>query len=298
MQQNFGGVIGGGDEVLNYVVEQHGTAVAGIIGGDSNGYGVEGIAPNSLFFEALARPKYKEVGYPPTRHWLNSGIAAAIDNSIARAQPGDVICIPLQAAGDPKYNRPLLPIELDHAVFNSILKATERGIIVVEAASNGGANLDDEQYVFVTNGVVLKPRPFSPETQSSGGIVVGAGSKNASRLTFSAYGSRVDVQAWGENVASTEACSTNDCYTDSFSGTSAASPIIAGVVASTQGVLKAMGLRVLTANEFRTLFRDPSTGWPQTPRPGGPVTCNIGRRPDMKMLIPQAIALARQPLKL
>ena len=63
--------------------------------------------------------------------------------------------------------------------------------------------------------------------------MVGAGSSSFphERMWFSNYGSRIDVYGWGENVDTTTAeqsRSAVNLYTSSFSGTSSASPIIAG----------------------------------------------------------------------
>ena len=50
-------------------------------------------------------------------------------------------------------------------------------------------------------------------------------------------------------------------YTRTFSGTSSASPIVAGAVASIQGIRKAYGLSILNPRQMRDLLR--TTGTPQ-----------------------------------
>ncbi|MBA4377683.1 MAG: hypothetical protein C0395_03360 [Gemmatimonas sp.] len=62
------------------------------------------------------------------------------------------------------------------------------------------------------------------------------------RMAFSSYGPRFDLQGWGENVTTTghnfdlySAEGLNLHYTKLFSGTSSASPIVAGAVACLQG---------------------------------------------------------------
>jgi len=66
-----------------------------------------------------------------------------------------------------------------------------------------------------------------------------------SRLTFSSWGALTDTQGWGRNGTT---CVYGDLqgginedlwYTDTFSGTSSASPIITGVAASLQGMARA-----------------------------------------------------------
>lgn len=69
--------------------------------------------------------------------------------------------------------------------------------------------------------------------------MVGAGSSSFphERMWFSNYGSRIDVYGWGENVDTTTAeqsRSAVNLYTSSFSGTSSASPIIAGAATLVQ----------------------------------------------------------------
>src|SRR5205085_8506118 len=107
---------------------------------------------------------------------------------------------------------------------------TRRGVLVIEAAGNGAENLDHRAY----------HGKLSRSGRDSGAIMVGAGAPARSgfvdraRLDFSNYGSRVDVQGWGRKVATLDygdlqRCSGDDRhYTGEFSGTSSASPIVAG----------------------------------------------------------------------
>lgn len=75
-------------------------------------------------------------------------------------------------------------------------------------------------------------------------------------------------------------------YTDTFNGTSSASPIVTGALISVQGVLKARGRRMLTSPEARTLLR--SCGSAQQDEPSRPARQRIGNRPDLCSLIPAA----------
>ena len=93
---------------------------------------------------------------------------------------------------------------------------------------------------------------FNRSIRDSGAIIVGAGAPGTavnarSKLGFSSYGSRVDLQGWGSSVVTTgygnqfsdpnPADVTRD-YTNTFGGTSGASPIVAGAAVSLQGVAK------------------------------------------------------------
>jgi hypothetical protein len=190
---------------------------------------------------------------------------------------------------------------------------------------------DDQNDPDSIGNIPLFPNPFlpnvvNPRQSDSGAVLVGAGASSLERgapapgeryrLISSSFGSRVDVQAWGENVFAPVIDITDDqgrhtfcnavpdgsplqndnqCYMTFFSGTSSASAIIAGFVASVQGILKAQNLRTLNSREWNVLLRDPTTGWAQLSGPATLSTENIGARPDMRLLIPNAIAMATFP---
>jgi hypothetical protein len=189
----------------------------------------------------------------------------------------------------------------------AIQYAVGKGIIVVEAAGNGFENLDAAIYNTPAAGFPSSwTNPFNPSNPSSGAVVVAAGAPpqnthgrdwgpDRSRLDFSNYGSRVDVQGWGREVTSTGygdlqgGASQDVWYTDQFSGTSSASPIIVGSLAATQGALRARGHRVLNSNSARLLVR--ACGSPQQDTPGRPASQRIGTRPNLREYIPEAARL-------
>jgi hypothetical protein len=140
----------------------------------------------------------------------------------------------------------------------------------------------------------------------SGCILVGAGAPpkgthgndhgaDRSRLGFSNYGSAIDAQGWGEEVTTTGYGDlyTNGTvttqYTKSFSGTSSATPCVAGCLAALQGWLKNGGLgkeKILTPKEARHLLR--TTGMQQQDEPQRPATQRIGNRPNIYQLMEAA----------
>ncbi|KAK3899012.1 peptidase S8/S53 domain-containing protein [Staphylotrichum tortipilum] len=249
----------------------HGTAVLGELLMRDNTIGGVGIAPSA---------RGHVVG---THRDLNSGPFSenppdAILSATTFLQPGDLILLEMQAA-DADYN--LWPIEIQDAVYDAIRLATALGITVIEPAGNGGMGLD---------GPVLRdgdtvPQTFlnrtAPSFRDSGAIMVGAGSSTLprTRLAFSNHGSRVDVHAWGENIA-TASVSVGDGYRDSygvFDGTSGAAPIVAGAALCAQGIVAARrGGGKLAPRELREVMKLGGTGV----QGGG-----IGVQPDLRALI-------------
>jgi hypothetical protein len=176
--------------------------------------------------------------------------------------------------------------------------------LVVEAAGNGSQNLDDAIYNRRPSGFPSWwKNPFNPANPSSRAIVVGAGAPppgthgrnhgaDRSRLGFSNYGRRVDAQGWGREVTTTgygdlQGGGNKDLwYTDTFSGTSSASPMIVGALACVQGVIKKQASTLLTPESAISLLR--TTGSPQLDTPGRPKTQRIGNRPNLRQMIQSA----------
>jgi hypothetical protein len=169
-------------------------------------------------------------------------------------------------------------VEWDLAYWTAIVSATADGIIVVEAAGNGMQDLDDSG---------LYGSPFPDGRADSGAIIVGAGAAagctnpERSRLNFSTFGSRVNLQGWGECVTTTGygglqgGSDPNLWYTSSFGGTSSASPIVAGAAASLSSVAETLAGVHLTSAEVRSLLE--STGTPQDPG-----SAHIGPLPNLR----------------
>ncbi|MCH8147426.1 MAG: S8 family serine peptidase [Planctomycetes bacterium] len=290
--QNQGGVIGG-TQSTNIGWRNHGTAVIGEFGGDRNGIGVEGIC-------ADANTRVISI-------FGGLGSAAAIRQAANALSAGDIILLELHRPG-PRFNfqirqdqRGYIAIEWWQDDFAAIRFATQRGVIVVEAAGNGAEDLDDRIYGQRPVGFPTSwTNPFNRNNRDSGAIVVGAGAPppgthgrnhgpDRSRLGFSNFGALVDTQGWGREVTT---CAYGDLqgganedlwYTDRFSGTSSASPIVVGAAGSIQGVLRARNLTRFTPAQMRALLR--STGSPQTDAPGRPRTQRIGNRPDLRQMI-------------
>jgi hypothetical protein len=290
---NQGGMIGGsGANSLDW--RNHGTAVVGEIGADMNSIGCTGIAPE-------ARVRAISI------FGATGGSASAISQAADALAPGDILLIELHFPGprfdfiDRNDQLGYIPAEWWPDNLAAIVYATTvRGVIVVEAAGNGAENLDDPIYDTPATGFPTSwSNPFRKSNPQSGAILVGAGAPppgthgngalgpDRSRLDFSNYGPRVDVQGWGREVTTTGygelsggAGPENAWYTDIFSGTSSASPVIVGALACIQGALKAAGKPLLTPATAQALLR--STGSPQQAGPAAPAAQRIGNRPDLR----------------
>lgn len=242
----------------------HGTAVLGVLAARDNNLGMIGIVP--------------EVDQVITASIGRIGAAAAIDRAQARLRPGDVLLIELHAHG-PRGR--FIPVEYWDDIFDAVSVATGRGVVVIAAAGNGAEDLDHPAY----------HQRFDRAVRDSGAILVGAGAPDKagytdrSRLDFSNYGSRVDVQGWGRMVATLDygdlqGCSAHERkYTQRFAGTSSASPVVVGAAVAIQGVRRASGKAPLSPEAMRRLLV--ATGSPQTDGPYGPREQHIGPRPDL-----------------
>jgi hypothetical protein len=181
---------------------------------------------------------------------------------------GDVLVLPLQISGEG------LPLESREAEFAAIRLATAKGITVVEAAGNGGEDLD----VPGTSSSVESRRVLQrgePGFEDSGAVMVGACKSKRSAGKYMRYsgsncGSRVDCFAWGENVITLKR--------STYSGTSAACAIVAGAAIIIQGIMRKKGSPGLGPTELRNALL---TG-------GTPCASNekIGVMPNLKAILP------------
>jgi hypothetical protein len=199
---------------LNQDYPGHGTAVLGEVLGVDNNIGGIGIAPN---VHARVVSQWRTAS--------DYNTAEAILSAVAVMQPGDV----LQLEAQTTYLGSYAPVEVEAATFDAIQYAVSEGIIVIEAGGNGSLDLDT---VKDANGKTFLNRS-SADFRDSGAILVGAASSTAphSRLSFSNYGSRIDCFAWGENITTCGDGWTGNLtnsYTNTFGGTSGATPMVTG----------------------------------------------------------------------
>jgi len=215
----------------------------------------------------------------------------AILSAVDSLQAGDVLLIEESFKYD-GYGDDPLPVEVYPSIFNAIRKGTDKGIIIVEAAGNGGIDLDEFKD---RNGKQILNRN-SPDFKDSGAIIVGASTARVphKRLAFSNYGSRIDVYGWGEYVDTLDTYQNQNSkgqkvtdqniinrYTSNFRGTSSASPIIAGAAVSIQGIAKEHLGKAYTPKELRAILSNPNTGT----KSNNPSSDKIGVLPDLKAIL-------------
>ncbi len=259
----------------------HGTAVLGELIADDNGIGVTGIVPDA------------SIGMVNTARLEGADcvvrVAEAIDHAHDNLVAGDIILLELQVRGpDPTCTGDGAPngyvaLEWIAAWYDAIVSATSDGILVVEAAGNGSCDYDSGFY----------GSTFPQDRPDSGAIIVGAGTApggtapRLGRLGFSSHGTRVDLQGPGELVFTTgygtyQTGPVNEWYRSDFSGTSSASPVVAGAAAALSSIAQERGL-LLSPTQIRSILK--TTGIPQDTSAAGALPGNIGPLPDLQAAI-------------
>jgi serine protease len=248
--------------------EQHGDACLGILVGARNGYGVEGMA------SGLNRLYVAAVGYVDAQGMTLSYDTgkAAIETAMATLKPGDVAT---SSFGWLINSNIHAPVDHPQACFDAVRNLTALGIHYVISAGNSNTSLEDPVY----GGRYLS------QALPSGALIVGASENGPLEKTPSSnYGPRVDANAWGYKVVTTgnhgdlfwPNFDERQTYTQSFAGTSSATPIVAGAVAAYVGAVEEQTGKRLTPAEVIADLRRLGTAVP--------VTTPIGRRVDLHQL--------------
>lgn len=234
---------------------KHGTAGAGIVCADRNGYGTTGAADD-------VTARFLSID-------LNGGTENTLMMALAASQPGDVMLMVNMVLMPSLGPSSWIPVEFFQSVFDACLTVTANGRLLVATPGNGNMSLDDP--IFLGR--------FDRSYRDSGAVFVGAtAGALLQRASYCNWGSRVDVNGWGDQVATTSYGTiffpNNDlrqAYTASYAGTSASTPHIAALLLMLQGAAqKQLGRRLTNAELMDALH---------TFGPGTPDV--IGRRFDV-----------------
>jgi serine protease len=242
----------------------HGTAVLGLVGAVDNSDLCIGIAPNA---SVQCISQYRKVQITSSLTGCIRNIADAISlavdffdsSAISAEDKKGVVLIEAQLEdGNGNY----IPVETEDAIFEQIQLATARGITVIEAAGDGGINID---------GMLLG---------DSGAVLVGAGDPaEQAREGGSNSGNRIDCYSRGIGVVTIGDGGTGftSQFTTTFGGTSSAAAIVAGVALIIQSHAQHVHGERYGASQMRDILRT-------KPNPGDTVWM-----PDLKRIIDNLI---------
>ncbi|MFT4541715.1 MAG: serine protease [Planctomycetota bacterium] len=235
----------------------HGTAVLGEVVGEDNGFGVKGICYGADVFMSSHQ------GNP-------AQFAGAIQAAANAVGVGDAVVIEIQCSGGPPGP---YPCEYAPATYAVVETTTAFGTHVFSAAGNGNIDLDSASY----GGL------FDRNVRDSGAVMCGASDGSSlNKASFSNYGSRLDAHGWGFTVTTAgygtlQSGPVTEEYSNSFSGTSSATPIVTGAGMVLNSIHEAAYASYLDPLVLRDLLTN--TGTPQGT--GG----QIGPRPDIRAAI-------------
>jgi serine protease len=228
----------------------HGTHVAGTVAAVTNNTtGVAGIAYQSkvLAVRALGRCGGSLADIADAVTWASGGTVAGVP--AVGANKASVINMSLGGGGSCAGS----------VMQTAITGALSRGTVVVVAAGNSNANVSG----------------FTPASCTGAGlIVVGATTSTGAKASFSNYGTGVDISAPGDQIASTLNAGTTVPGADNYvyySGTSMASPHVAGLVA----MMRSKPSTDCTPSACETLIKNNRKPFGVVPPAGTPIGTGI-----------------------
>jgi hypothetical protein len=215
----------------------------------------------------------------------------------------------LLIARDWSSRAPHIPLELRAGMGDLIASAVQSGITVVEAAGNGGIDLDGlvrwngrgvrGQISFANDPWRANDDALTPAfARDSGALIVGAATAGEPHRRWTAgfpdnpqprsnFGQRVDCWAPGEQISTASIDELG--WTTGFGGTSAAAALIAAKVTALQSLALALhpSSAPLSPSVIRDLFRDPSLG-----RPVWAGHLQLGAMPSLPAVVHGALSIA------
>jgi len=282
----------------------HGAAVLGMILGVDDTFGIVGAAPKATarvisYFD----PKDKSKDNPVKR------VEDRILKANAALSLGDVLLLEVQFHGTIGKVKTFLPVEFETLVLKAIQNATSRGVIVVEAAGNGGDypnaatkktdhhGTDLDTFVDKKGKKVLS-RSTPADFQESGAIMVAGSTSAAPHAPQKSlnFGSRIDCYGWGDDIVTCfwdpKLPNARDLYMgiglyskEPFGGTSGASPMIASACLLMQHLQKLLKPKNLPAGTIRSSDMRAVLTKPANGTVSAKATDKIGIMPDFAKII-------------
>lgn len=252
---------------------EHGTASLGILLASANGIGMTGICHEA------------EVYLYDNRALDDLGRSLTLKQLLRNVQAGDIVAVNRQTANINVLST-FLPSLHDRDWWDVSRALTERGAIVVNAASNGSTRTDSEKGTTLGYGVDLSQWPFFHDHGEADAILVGACQSwdgKPHQYSNHSYQHRM-LNAWGDSVATLGYGKLQDKsgedrdYTNTYSGTSSATPLVTGALSVIQGYAIQQHHLYLNANQMHLLVMQ--SGYADATLPLTDVL-PMGRRPNV-----------------
>ncbi len=227
--------------------ENHGTAVAGIIGARSNnGRGIAGIAPECEMIAVRI-------------HFTNMNDIEYADVLSHKSKLIDISNNSWGSNTQGYFLRDFGPAVREAFTFGTKEGRAGKGVVYVISAGNSGEIGDH------ANRSGLLNNPYS--------LVVGAMDATGGPAGFTTPGPCVGISAYGDSVTTTTITSADKkSYIDDFNGTSAAAPMVSGVAALVLDTRPTLSWRDVHTVLMRSAVRTDTTKPGTTPAPGSPST--------------------------
>lgn len=252
---------------------EHGTASLGIMVAARNGLGVTGIAHGSELF--VHDNRASDV----------AGATQTLKNLLLQVQPGDIVGINRQAA-NPAVLTTVLPSLHERPWWDVMQSLSQRGAVVLNAAANGSSASREDKGTVRGYGVDLSQWRFFDDHGDAGCILVGAcHSWDGKPHQYSNFNYRHRMlNAWGDSVVTLGYGKLQDKsghdrdYTDTYAGTSSATPLVAGALALIQSYAIEQHHVYLDGDQMHLLVC--ASGYQDATLPGTDVL-PMGHRPDV-----------------